>query len=88
MQEERLISRDYLAIDRTKLANQRTLLAYFRTALLICASGITFIKIFPDEYILRVLGILLIPASFLIFVYGIINYFIFEKRMKTLYKMQ
>ena len=49
MKEKSLILRDHLAIDRTKLANIRTFLAYFRTALLVCASGISFIKIFPNE---------------------------------------
>ncbi len=37
--QEELIARDYLAADRTALANERTFLAYVRTALAIAAAG-------------------------------------------------
>jgi putative membrane protein len=85
MKEELLILRDYLAIDRTKLANLRTFLAYFRTSLLVCASGISFFKIFSDELIIKIIGLILIPISIVIFFYGVSTYFIFRKRIKSLY---
>ena len=34
-EENQLITRDWLAIERTKLANERTFLAYFRTFLVL-----------------------------------------------------
>lgn len=40
--------RDYLAIERTSLANERTLLAYIRSSLALCAAGITFLEFFQS----------------------------------------
>ena len=40
-----LITRDWLAIERTKLANERTFLAYFRTFLVILGTGVTILKL-------------------------------------------
>lgn len=42
---EELILRDYLALDRTRLANERTLLAYIRTALMLVVAGVTALKL-------------------------------------------
>lgn len=39
-----LITRDWLAIERTKLANERTFLAYFRTFMVFLGTGLTIIK--------------------------------------------
>ena len=41
-----LILRDYLAADRTVLANERTFLAYLRTALGMFVAGVSFIQFF------------------------------------------
>ena len=40
-----LITRDWLAIERTKLANERTFLAYFRTFMVFLATGLSIIKL-------------------------------------------
>ena len=45
---ESFIVRDWLALDRTVLANERTFLAYGRTALALMAAGITLIKVFKS----------------------------------------
>ena len=37
--KDEMITRDYLALDRTELANSRTLLAYIRTAIAVFAAG-------------------------------------------------
>ena len=56
------ILRDWLALDRTVLANERTFLAYSRTALTLVLAGLTFIRFFgPDiwstiGYVCIVLG--------------------------------
>ena len=46
---EELILRDYLAIERTKLANVRTLFSYIRTSLYLLTAGIGIFrsKVFP-----------------------------------------
>ena len=57
-----LITRDWLAIERTKLANERTFLAYFRTFIVILGTGLTIIKLdlFED---MEGFGIALVCAS-------------------------
>jgi putative membrane protein len=45
---DELILRDYLAIDRTRLANERTLLAYIRTAFMLIVAGATALKLFVE----------------------------------------
>lgn len=67
---KRMNYRDYLAIDRTTLANERTLLSYGRTALMILATGISLIKIFESPGI-ALLGYALIPISVAIFLIGL-----------------
>lgn len=42
---EQLIVRDFLARQRTKLANDRTLLAYIRTSLYFLVSGVGLVKV-------------------------------------------
>ena len=63
-----LITRDWLAVERTKLANKRTFLAYFRTFLVFLGTGVTILKLdlFTD---LKTFGITLIINS--AFVLGI-----------------
>ena len=43
--DEDLILRDYLAIERTRLANVRTLFAYIRTSLYLLTAGIGILQI-------------------------------------------
>ncbi|MTB51585.1 DUF202 domain-containing protein [Lewinella sp. W8] len=40
-----LIVRDFLAIERTHLANERTFLAYFRTFIVLLSSGVAILKL-------------------------------------------
>ena len=48
-EEDELILRDYLAIDRTVLANERTILAYLRTSLTFLIVGLSFVKFFDTK---------------------------------------
>lgn len=67
-----LITRDWLAIERTKLANERTFLAYFRTFIVILGTGITILKLefFSD---LKSFGIILIAIAPIILIIGIVR---------------
>lgn len=76
------MNNDELALERTKLANQRTLLAYSRTAIMIFATGITFLKILADDKVLMISGLVLVPLSILIFVYGFISFTRCNRRMQ------
>ena len=52
---EKLILRDHLALERTKLANERTLFSYIRTSLYLLTAGTEFsrLKIFRDSTVLH-----------------------------------
>ncbi len=43
---EKLILRDHLALERTKLANERTLFSYIRTSLYLLTAGIGIYQIY------------------------------------------
>lgn len=66
---QKLTLNDYLAIDRTILANERTLLAYGRTALALGVVGGSLIKFFVSIWI-RVLGGVFLLAGALIALRG------------------
>lgn len=71
--EENLIFRDHLAIDRTILANERTLLSYIRTALAFFIAGAGLIHFFPD-FIAQVTGYAMAPAGLIAIVIGFYRY--------------
>lgn len=62
---------DWLAVERTVLANERNLLAYIRTLLSFSVAGVGVIKIFPDFLFL---GYLLIIAGVFLFLFGYKHY--------------
>lgn len=71
---DKMILRDFLAMDRTTLANERTLLAYGRTSLMIVATGITLIKLFNDTPLMVATGYGLVPVGIAIFFFGLFRY--------------
>lgn len=81
-----LITRDWLAIERTKLANERTFLAYFRTFLVMLGTGVTLLKLkfFED---LKSFGIALVIASIIILVIGLYRLFKVRKHIRTHYTL-
>ena len=66
--------RDYLALDRTKLANERTYLGYMRTFISLLASGVGFIR-FIEVEIVKYAGIALCLISPLFFIVGTWKYY-------------
>lgn len=71
--KEDLELRDYLAIDRTILANESTFMSYIRTALTFLVVGISFIK-FIELQIIEVLGWIFIPLGLYMFIIGLRRY--------------
>ena len=65
-----LITRDWLAIERTRLANERTFLAYLRTSIGFLAAGLTILKFELFES-LRALGWVMTVLSPLLFAFGL-----------------
>lgn len=83
--KEDLITRDWLAIDRTKMANERTLLAYIRTVFVIIGSGLALIKvkIFEDIY---GFGYLLVGLAPVILIFGISRFLYVRRHIHKYYK--
>lgn len=81
-----LITRDWLAIERTKLANERTFLAYFRTFIVFLGTGLTVLKIefFSD---LKTFGIVLLAISPIILIIGLIRLIRVKQTIRKHYKI-
>lgn len=71
--QEDLILRDELAIDRTSLANERTLLAYLRSSLTLLIAGVSIIH-FSNEAWFWAFGAACLPAGVMTGLIGIIRY--------------
>lgn len=82
---EKLILRDHLALQRTKLANERTLLTYIRSALYLIIAGIAFLNVREFEHI-PYLGYLCLIFSGLLFIVGIIRYLQLKKQINLMYQ--
>ncbi|KJD34476.1 membrane protein [Tamlana nanhaiensis] len=81
-----LITRDWLAIERTKLANERTFLAYFRTFIVFLGTGITVLKLeFFAE--MKPFGIILLLTSPIILIIGLVRLFAVKRTIKKHYKV-
>jgi len=61
---------DYLAIDRTVLANERTLLSYSRTALTMLVIGGSCLKFLEDVIWFEVVGVAFLLAALGTFILG------------------
>ncbi|WP_430467128.1 DUF202 domain-containing protein [Winogradskyella ouciana] len=82
--DQQVILRDYLAIERTRLANERTLLSYIRSSLYLLLGGIAFfqLKEFPN---FKYLAILSLVFSLIFFIIGIYRFTLLKKSLKRLY---
>ncbi len=82
--DEDIILRDYLAIERTRLANERTLLSYIRSSLYLLLGGIAFFQLkgFPN---FKYLAVLALVFSFIFFVIGVYRFTLLKKSLKKLY---
>ncbi|MHA6280094.1 YidH family protein [Salinimicrobium sp. CAU 1759] len=84
--KEGLITRDWLAIDRTRMANERTFLAYLRTFIVVLSSGVAIIKVDVLQEMFD-LGIFLLVIAPIIFIIGLIR-FIYVRRHIRKYHSQ
>lgn len=82
--DEEVILRDYLAIERTRLANERTLLSYIRSSLYLLLGGIAFfqLEIFPN---FKYLAVLALVFSAIFMVIGIYRFTLLKRSLKKLY---
>ncbi|MBC3759288.1 MULTISPECIES: DUF202 domain-containing protein [Hyunsoonleella] len=84
--DERVILRDYLAIERTRLANERTLLSYIRSSLYLLIGSIAFfqLKEFPN---FKYLALASLVFSALFFIIGVFRFTTLKRSLKRLYYM-
>ena len=82
--ESELIVRDYLARQRTQLANDRTLLSYIRTSLYFLVSGTALIKVEDLENV-KEFGYISFIICFILLILGFYNFFKIRKRLKKGY---
>jgi putative membrane protein len=82
--DEEVILRDYLAIERTRLANERTLLSYIRSSLYLLLGSIAFFQLkgFPN---FKYLAILSLVFSAIFFIIGVYRFTLLKKSLKRLY---
>lgn len=78
-----MILRDWLALDRTVLANKRTFLAYSRTAIGMAVLGIAFVKLIGHLFF-EISGFLLILSGAVVFYVGWREYRANTKRFEKL----
>jgi putative membrane protein len=80
-----MILRDYLALDRTILANKRTLLSYARTFIGLIAGGVGMVHLVADKFT-NILGYAFMALSVPIFLIGIIEYLKQKKALAAIVK--
>ena len=73
IQKGDLILRDYLAIDRTVMANEVSFMSYIRTALTMVVAAMTFLKFFDIPEV-HLLGWLFIVLAALLVIHGATRY--------------
>ncbi|MBN1755340.1 DUF202 domain-containing protein [bacterium] len=82
--KECIILRDYLALERTQLANERTLLSYIRASLYLVLGGIAFMQLKGFANI-RWLGYLSLLTSVVLMAVGIIRFTTLNRRLNKIY---
>jgi len=78
---EKLNLSDYLALDRTKLANERTYLAYIRTFIALLAAGVGLIRL-VENTLAQYGGIVLCVLSPLFFIVGTYHFLVMRRRIR------
>lgn len=79
-----MILRDWLALDRTILANERTVLAWTRTGISVFLAGVTLIKYVDDDFF-QVIGFCGVVLGILVTFFGIRRYVRLRKQLGKLY---
>lgn len=84
-QDEKIILRDHLSLERTKLANERTFLAYIRTVIYLIVGGIAFLQIENLQNV-QWIGIFLFALSLTTLAVGSYKYYRLRKSLNRYYK--
>lgn len=82
--KKEFILRDYLALERTKLANERTLLTYIRSALYLLIGGITIMQL-PHFTTIYWVAYFAFGSSTLFIIIGVIRFSHLRRRLRKFY---
>lgn len=85
--KEELITRDWLAIDRTRMANERTFLAYLRTFIVVLSSGVAIIRVDALQEMFD-LGIFLLVIAPIIFMVGLLRFLYVRRHIERYYNSE
>lgn len=83
--QDEIILRDYLALERTKLANERTLLSYIRSSLYLLLGGIAIIQLQGFESI-KFLGYIAFGCTILFIIIGVYRFQKLNRQLKNYYE--
>lgn len=82
--KETFILRDFLAIERTTLANERTLFSYVRSALYLSLGGIALLQLRGFDN-MNWLAFVVFGISIFMLIFGVIRYQILQKKLNKFY---
>lgn len=82
--KKEIILRDFLALERTKLANERTLLAYLRGSIYLILGGIAFLQLEDFDNVKWLGPVTLFLAISFMFL-GVFRFFYLKRRLKKFY---
>ncbi len=82
--KETFILRDFLALERTTLANERTLFSYIRSGIYLTLAGIAILELEGFQNI-KCLAFILFGISLLLLIIGFTRYQILQKKLNKLY---
>lgn len=82
--KENISLRDFLALERTTLANERTLFSYIRTSLYLILGGIALIQL-EEVKQLHWLGYVALGISAFLIVYGLIRFVALKQKLRRFY---
>jgi len=73
--------KDWLALERTKLANERTFLAYFRSFIVFLGGGLSILKMKMFANI-KLFGFMLIILAFIILIVGVVRLIVVRRAIR------
>ena len=76
---------DFLAMERTKLANERTFLAYFRSFVVMTSSGFAVLKLEMLQQLLT-LGYFFIVAGIMMLIIGVVRFYYVKRKLAKYFR--
>ena len=84
--DEKIILRDFLALQRTKLANERTFLSYTKFSLYLVTAGVALVRL-DHLRPFRVLGYVALGTSGVVFLIGLVRFFLLRRQLRKFYQI-